>query len=175
MANREGGHEPETIIAASVKVEGDFVSQGNVHIEGTVEGSLRTERDLRVGERAKITADVSAANATVAGEIRGNLMVGERLELEPSAKIFGDVRTKILAVAPGAMMNGRLIMGDGAEGGLRTEGATAVRAAQQKGEAMERMKAGTKSVVEEEEDMEETPVKAEAPKEKRTINAFFSK
>lgn len=110
-SSREHGHEPETIIAASVKVEGDFASQGNVLIEGVVEGSLRTESDLRVGERARISADVSAANAVVAGEIRGNLVVGERLELESTARVHGDVKTKILVVASGATINGKLQMG----------------------------------------------------------------
>lgn len=111
MPNREGVHEPETVIAASVKLEGDFQSQGNVLIEGIVEGSLKTERDLRVGERAHITADVSAANATIAGEVRGNVFVSERLELEPTARVHGDIRTKVLVVASGATVNGRMSMG----------------------------------------------------------------
>lgn len=106
-----GGHEPETVIAASVKVEGDFQSQGNVLIEGVVEGSLKTEKDLRVGERARISADVVAANAIVAGEVRGNLLVTERLELEPTARVHGDVRTKTLVVASGATINGKITMG----------------------------------------------------------------
>jgi cytoskeletal protein CcmA (bactofilin family) len=155
MPNREPGHEPETVIAASVKVEGDFTSQGNVLIEGVVEGSLKTERDLRVGEKAKISADVAAANAIVAGEVRGNIVVTERLELEPTAKIFGDVRTKVLVVANGAAINGRLMMG--AE--LVEE-----RAVKSKAEAGERPR--SKAVVDREAVVEE--------KEKRTINAFFT-
>lgn len=113
---REGSSEAaETVIAASVKVEGDFSSQGNVLIEGAVEGKLTTAKDLRVGERAKISAEVTANNAVVAGEIRGNLVVAERLELEPTARIFGDVRTKILTIAAGATVNGRILMGPEAE------------------------------------------------------------
>ena len=112
---REGAQEAETIIAASVKVEGDFSSQGNVLIEGVVEGKLHTAKDLRVGERAKISADVSATNAVIAGEIRGNLVVAEKLELEPTARVMGDVRTKILTVAAGATVNGRIMMGAEAE------------------------------------------------------------
>lgn len=111
MPIRDTGNEAETIISSSVKVEGDFVSQGNVLIEGTVEGSLKTERNLRVGEKARIDADVSAANATVAGEVRGNIVISEKLELEPTAKVQGDVRAKILVVAAGAEINGRLAMG----------------------------------------------------------------
>jgi|GEM_PF-774206 cytoskeletal protein CcmA (bactofilin family) len=108
---REGAQEAETVIAASVKVEGDFASQGNVLIEGAVEGKLSTAKDLRVGERAHIAADVSATNAVVAGEIRGNLVVSEKLDLEPTARIMGDVRAKILTVAAGAVINGRVAMG----------------------------------------------------------------
>ncbi len=108
---RETVNEAETVISASVKVEGEFVSQGNVLIEGTVEGTLKTEKDLRVGQRARISADVSAANANVAGEVHGNLNVSERLELEPTARIFGDIRTKILVVASGAAVNGKISMG----------------------------------------------------------------
>jgi cytoskeletal protein CcmA (bactofilin family) len=109
-SNREGGHEPETVIAASVKVEGDFASEGNVLIEGVVEGSLKTNGDLRVGERARIAANVSASNATIAGEIRGNLTVGDRLELESTARVRGDVTTKILVVASGATIDGNVHM-----------------------------------------------------------------
>jgi len=111
MPNREAGVESETVIAAGVKVEGDFTSQGNVLIEGVVEGSLKTERDLRVGEKANINADVNATNAVIAGEVHGNMVVSERLELEPTARISGDIKTKTLVVASGAEVNGRIIMG----------------------------------------------------------------
>ena len=53
----------ETIIAPGVRVEGDFTSQGFVLIDGEVLGTVKTESDLDVGERAKISADVTAATA----------------------------------------------------------------------------------------------------------------
>jgi len=112
-----GSSEAETVIAAGVKVEGDFTSQGNVLIEGVVEGSLKTERNLRVGEKASINADVNASNAVIAGEVHGNMVVAERLELEPTARISGDIKTKTLVVASGAEINGRITMG--AEGGAK--------------------------------------------------------
>lgn len=160
MSNRELGHEPETIIAASVKVEGDFISQGNVLIEGVVEGSLKTARDLRVGEKASISADVSAANATIAGEIRGNLVVSERLDLEPTARVYGDVRTKVLTVASGATINGRIVMGQEAE--ERVGRGAKAEAAEPK---VARGAKAVEKAVEEEEEV----------KEKRTINAFFTR
>lgn len=103
--------ETETVIAPSVRVEGDFVSEGNVRIEGTVTGSISTERDLIVGENAKITANVQARNGVIAGELHGNLRVFDRLELSATARIHGDIQAKVLSVAPGAMMRGQLVIG----------------------------------------------------------------
>jgi cytoskeletal protein CcmA (bactofilin family) len=166
MISRDPGHEPETIIASSVKVEGDFSSQGNVLIEGVVEGSLRTERDLRVGERAVITADVSAANATVAGEVRGNIVCAERLELEATARVMGDVRTKVLVVTSGATLNGRIAMGAEAvvpekKSRLAAKSSEAPAAAAAAVEMAKAAKAAEKS--------------DEPEKEKRTVAAFFTR
>ncbi len=105
------GQETETVIAPSVRVEGDFVSEGNVRIEGMVTGSIATERDLIVGEAAKITADVQARNGTIAGELHGNLRVFDRLELSGTARVYGDIHAKVLSVAPGAVMRGQLVIG----------------------------------------------------------------
>lgn len=104
-------NETETVIAQSVRVEGDFISEGNMRIEGTVSGSVTTERDLLVGEAAKITANVIAKNGIISGELHGNLRIGERLELTSTAKVYGDIQAKVLAVAPGATMRGQLVIG----------------------------------------------------------------
>ena len=58
--------EAETIIGPSVKVEGDFVGQGNIIVDGVIKGSVTTNGNLRVGDQAKITAAVAAANAQAA-------------------------------------------------------------------------------------------------------------
>lgn len=98
--------EVETIVGPSVKVEGDFVSKGNVVIEGTVMGSVRTEKNLRVEEGAVINANVHAENIRVAGEVRGNVQVAGLLELTSTARVLGDVHTKTLVVAAGALLHG---------------------------------------------------------------------
>lgn len=103
----------ETIIALGVRVEGDFTSDGNVVIEGDVSGTVRAAEMLRVGERAVIQANVSAANATIAGTVRGNLAVAGRLELLESARVEGDIAASTLTISSGALLNGRVTMSDG--------------------------------------------------------------
>lgn len=100
-----------TIIAEGVKVEGNFVSHGNIIIDGAVKGSIKTDQDLRVGEKAKVTANVVATNVLISGELQGNLKVNGTLELSPTAKIYGDIEAKVFVVAAGAMITGKCLMG----------------------------------------------------------------
>lgn len=110
----EGGSQ-DTVIAQGVKVEGDFVSEGNIIIEGEVHGVIKTERHLRVGEHARIVANIVAENAIVAGEVQGNVRVTEQLELTPTSRITGDVEAKVLIMAQGAILNGKCAMPGGPE------------------------------------------------------------
>ncbi|PIP18109.1 MAG: cell shape determination protein CcmA [Parcubacteria group bacterium CG23_combo_of_CG06-09_8_20_14_all_35_9] len=102
--------EIETIIGPSVKVEGDFSGEGNVVVEGVVNGTLKTKQNLTVGEHAKISADVEAINAEISGQVKGNIKAKEKLELTNTAKIFGDIEAKILIVKAGAIFNGKCNM-----------------------------------------------------------------
>jgi len=117
----EASHDDiETVVGPSVVVEGDFASEGNILVKGTVSGSVKTGRLLTVEEGAKILANVHAGEAVVSGEIKGNMRISQRLELTESAKILGDVSCKILVVAPGAQLQGKISMGGIAiEGGAK--------------------------------------------------------
>ena len=107
---KEGG-DVETIIGPSVKVEGDFMSKGNVTVEGMVSGTLKTDKDLKIGVGAKVSASVIASNAFIAGEVKGNVKVSGKLELTDTSKIYGDIDAKVIVMAAGATMNGKCSMG----------------------------------------------------------------
>jgi len=100
----------ETVVGPSVHVEGDFASEGNILVKGSVSGSVKTSKLLTVERGAKILANVRAGNAHVSGEIKGNVKVDERLELSSTAQILGDITCNILAVEPGALIQGKVSM-----------------------------------------------------------------
>lgn len=108
----EGIEEIETIIGPSVQVEGDFVTAGDIVIEGTVSGKLKTEKNLRVGTGARIIANVTAKNAIIAGEVQGNVKVDGNLELSSTARIFGDIKAATLTIASGACLHGKCQAGE---------------------------------------------------------------
>jgi cytoskeletal protein CcmA (bactofilin family) len=108
--SKENFKEVETIIGPSVKVEGDFKADGNIIIEGELIGNVKTKKNLRIGESAKIKANIEADNAWVGGEITGNLKISGQLELSNSAQINGDIEANILTVETGAKINGGIKM-----------------------------------------------------------------
>ena len=104
----------ETIIAEGVKVEGDFTSDGNVVIEGMVQGNVSATGNITVGERAVIDADVRAQNLQAAGTIKGNVHVEERTDLLASSVLQGDLSTNTLNIDAGSVVNGKITMSGGA-------------------------------------------------------------
>lgn len=100
----------QTIVGQSVKLEGDFSSDENVRIDGAVSGTLKTSKNLEIGQGAVVEADVFAENATIAGRVSGNIDVKEKLDLTDTAKITGDIKTGIFSVAPGAVFTGQCSM-----------------------------------------------------------------
>jgi cytoskeletal protein CcmA (bactofilin family) len=110
--NEKGGlKEVETIIGPSVKVKGNFHGQGNIVIEGMLEGSLKTQSGLVIGDKAKVSASVEAKEAKIGGEVIGNIKVGGYLEITATAKINGDIEASSLSIARGAILNGKCAMG----------------------------------------------------------------
>jgi len=107
--------EAETIIGPSIKVKGNFHGQGNIIIEGFVEGSIKTDKFLLIGDKSKITANIEAKDAKIGGEVNGNVNVSGYLEINASAKIKGDIKASQISVMRGAQLNGQIIMGKNEE------------------------------------------------------------
>jgi cytoskeletal protein CcmA (bactofilin family) len=102
--------EVETVVGPSVQVEGDFASEGNIVVKGTVSGSVKTSKLLSVEQGAKILANVKAQEAVIAGQVKGNVRVAGKIELTETAQILGDITCATLVVAAGALIQGKVTM-----------------------------------------------------------------
>lgn len=100
----------DTVVGPSMNVEGDFSSEGNIIVKGTVTGSVTTSKHLIVEQGAKIIANVNASSATVAGEVRGNMKVKDYIELVATARVVGDIEVQTISMEPGALLYGKVNM-----------------------------------------------------------------
>jgi cytoskeletal protein CcmA (bactofilin family) len=103
----------QTIIGPSIKVKGNFHGEGSIIIEGELEGSIKTNDHLLIGDRAKIIANVEAKDAKIGGLVNGNIKVQGYLEISSTAKITGDVEASLLSIEKGAILNGKCSMSNG--------------------------------------------------------------
>ncbi len=124
MFNKENKLEKfkdaETVIGSAIKVKGNFHGQGNIVIEGVLEGSLKTNANIFIGEKARVTASVEAKDLIVNGEIKGNVRVSNYLSLGGTAKITGDIQYSEISIEKGAIINGQLmVIAEGSKKGIR--------------------------------------------------------
>ena len=101
----------ETFIGPSVKLEGNFNSDGDIVVEGFLSGTLVTRGNVRIGPDAVIDAQITANSVHVAGKIKGNINASGTIRLAGTAIIQGDIKTGSIAVEEGATVNGKVNMG----------------------------------------------------------------
>jgi cytoskeletal protein CcmA (bactofilin family) len=100
----------ETIVGTSVKLKGNLKSEGNITIDGSINGEVKTKGTVTIGPNANIIANVKAANVTVSGTVQGNIQATERLNITETGRVYGDVTANILSISAGAVFTGKSIM-----------------------------------------------------------------
>lgn len=118
-----------TVIARGVKVEGDFKSQGDVVIEGEVQGTVAAAGTLTVGTEAFIKADIHADEAIISGAVEGNVTVTKQAMLHSGAKLKGDLTAERIMVESGAVLDGRMQVGLTTAKAAKQEGSKAASSA----------------------------------------------
>lgn len=106
---------PETgsvnIIGPGTVITGDINTNGDLRVDGTVNGTLTVKGKLVLGNTGNIEGEVTCQNADISGGIKGKITVSELLSLKGTAKINGDIITNKLAIEPGANFTGSCSMG----------------------------------------------------------------
>lgn len=99
------------LIGTGTKITGDINCDGDVRIDGNLQGNLTTTGKFVLGPQGFIDGNVTCANADISGEIKGTIQTKELLMLKSTAKIKGDIITNKLSIEAGAIFNGSCNMG----------------------------------------------------------------
>jgi cytoskeletal protein CcmA (bactofilin family) len=95
-------------LAAGTSVKGDIETQGDIRIDGTVEGSLVSKGKLVVGNTGHIIGEVNCVTAHVSGKLEGIISVSEMLKVQESGQLKGEISYGKLSVEPGAELEGKI-------------------------------------------------------------------
>ncbi|WP_417872259.1 bactofilin family protein [Xanthomarina gelatinilytica] len=95
----------QNIISNGTKIVGDLISEGDLRIDGTIEGNLKTPGKVVVGKSGMIKGTLNGTDAHFEGKFSGKLNLSGTLTLKSSAHVEGEVVLGKLEVEPGATFN----------------------------------------------------------------------
>ncbi len=104
--------EANNIIGKGTKIIGDLMTQGNIRIDGEVNGNITSKSKVALGSGSILKGNLVSSNAEVEGEVTGNIFIAELLILKANAIVNGDVSALRMITEPGAKINGQCKIGE---------------------------------------------------------------
>lgn len=109
MSNNES--PARNIIGNGTVIKGEVESNGDIRIDGTVTGSLKSNGKVVLGQNGKIEGEVFCKQADLSGHVNGKIFVDELTSLKSTSRIEGELTTKQLFIEIGAIFTGKCEMG----------------------------------------------------------------
>ncbi len=103
--------EVVAFFGAGVECIGEIWYEGNVQIDGRLEGTIHTKGTLVIGDRAVVKAKIEAGTVICKGKIQGDVVAKESIKLLSPGLIDGTMSAPRLSVESGGVFNGRVSMG----------------------------------------------------------------
>ena len=114
-------NKPETAVAApnatgtstiipNCNIAGTFRSEGNIRLEGIVEGKIICKGKVVIGESGKVEGDIDCVDADISGTIIGNINASGIVNINKGGNVNGDITAENIKMDLGAKFIGRSLM-----------------------------------------------------------------
>ncbi len=100
----DGRDRVPSIISTSLRIVGDLVSDGDVQVDGMIEGDVKA-RSVTVSEGAAVRGQIAADKVCIRGEVHGQVTAGN-VELGRTCRVIGDIVHQSLSIEAGAFLEG---------------------------------------------------------------------
>ncbi|MDX1424776.1 MAG: polymer-forming cytoskeletal protein [Kiloniellales bacterium] len=97
--------EESSVIGDAAVIVGDLTSEGEIEVQGTVEGNIRCRRAI-VGESGEVHGEIVAEFVDIRGSVEGPV-VASSVAVARTARIIGHITHRELTIEPGAYLEGR--------------------------------------------------------------------
>ncbi|MFA6078769.1 MAG: polymer-forming cytoskeletal protein [Candidatus Omnitrophota bacterium] len=119
MGRRDRKVAEEHVLDVDASMQGSLIFKDpvNLKINGKFEGTLNTKGSLMIGDHAVVNADITGDVIVIAGKVNGNIRATKELKLVSPGCVIGDIKTPLLSVAEGAILEGncKMLVGAGSE------------------------------------------------------------
>lgn len=103
-------NKKETIIAGNCVIDSGLSTTGNIKIFGKINGPIKVDGDVLIGETGVVLGKVEAKNLILEGSVEGDVYCKNTLKLSSSAKLNGDAYVKQFSSDEGCLFAGKCIM-----------------------------------------------------------------
>jgi len=100
---------------ATSSIVGNISLEGHLRMDGKVKGDITCTGKLVIGEKAEVTGNIFCNSADIMGTVLGEVRVKLNTTLFSKSNVQGDVYTQSINIEPGAVFNGKCMMGNNEE------------------------------------------------------------
>jgi cytoskeletal protein CcmA (bactofilin family) len=103
-----GTAQNEARIGLGTRIVGRVSGDGNLVVEGHVEGEISVRGDLTIDSGGSVVSNVDAHAVVVAGSLEGDVNASGTVAVRAGARVRGDLRGTEVTLEEGAQFAGRL-------------------------------------------------------------------
>jgi cytoskeletal protein CcmA (bactofilin family) len=97
----------KNVLNSDVEIKGDIKFSGELTFDGKIEGEIRGDGTLILGDTSVVTGNIDAQSAVVRGKVNGNIVAREKLDVKAKSELFGDIRAAKLMIEEGVVFVGK--------------------------------------------------------------------
>ncbi len=96
----------DTAIGSNVKLRGNLEADGDVAVDGSLVGNIKSGGQVVIGINGTIKGNIVATSVSTAGQIEGHIVAVDSVSLTESSHVHGDITSGRLEIAIGAIFIG---------------------------------------------------------------------
>jgi cytoskeletal protein CcmA (bactofilin family) len=109
-----------TIITAGAKIKGEIDLSCNLYIDGELEGSIHSTKEVNVGKSGHVSGNIQADRLIVQGFIEGGVEAN-RVEIKAGGRMSGEITSKELIIEAKGIFEGNSVVKDIAKEPAKTK------------------------------------------------------
>ena len=96
------------VLGKGARVRGRVHGEGDLHVDGQVEGDVSITGELAIGDGGAITGDVNAETVIIGGALTGDVTAQGAVTIRANAKVVGSMGGAEVSIEEGASFSGRI-------------------------------------------------------------------
>jgi cytoskeletal protein CcmA (bactofilin family) len=101
-------HDSASVLGRGARVRGRVSGEGDLRIEGQIEGDVTVSGDLSIEDGGAVAGDVTAATVAIAGGLNGDVSARGPVTIHATATVEGDMVAAEVNLEEGASFSGRI-------------------------------------------------------------------